>query len=200
MFSWLLPKETNFFDYFCKHASLAKKAALEMLEGPDVTAIKDIEHQADKITRECIEMLRKTFITPIDRNDIFHLISRMDDIGDAIYAAARCYAVYNIPEPTKEFKQFCRIILESIEELELAVKALSNFDHAKAITQNCINVKRLEGEGDDLLSAVLGTLFEKQNDLRQLIKWKEIYEHLEAAIDRCEDATDVIEGIILEHS
>lgn len=200
MLSWLLPKELEFFDYFIQSIEVAKKAAEELQKANNSQQIKTLEHEADAITHRCVEALRKTFITPIDRNDIFRLIYRLDDIVDDIYAASHCYNIYKIAAPTEQFEKLAQNILQSITELELALRPLHNLKNAPSILQRCQNVQRLESEADEIFANALGELLENEKDLRKVIIWKDIYEQLEAATNRCKDVANIIEGIVLEHS
>ena len=208
MFSWLLPKEGKFFDLFDQHAELTVKAAKELfylVSGQadiplTVERIKELEHQADNVTHQCIELLHKIFITPIDREDIYALISNMDDIIDCVDGAARRVAIYKIKEMHPEAAKFAHIVVQSAEYVQRAVKGLRNLKNAPEIQNICYEINKFEYEADIYLSKVIGDLFEDEKDLRTLIKWKEIYESMEEATDRCEDVANVLDGIILEHT
>lgn len=206
MFSWLFPREVKFFDFFDKHAEVIVAAAKELRKllsgGADiplsVVRIKDLEHQADRITHQCIDSLHKVFITPLDREDIHNLIGRMDDIIDCLDGAARCVAIYKINEMTPEALQLAEVVVQSVEYVQSAVKGLRDLKNAPEIQKYCLKINKSENEADVLLSKTIGSLFEKEKDTRQLIKWKEIYEKMEQATDRCEDVANIIDGIILE--
>jgi uncharacterized protein Yka (UPF0111/DUF47 family) len=200
MFSWLLPKEIKFFDYFIQNVSLAKESAESLSQISHLETIKNNQEKSNEITNQCLEALRKTFIIPIDRHDIFKLMVRINDIVDDIHAAAQCYIIYKIVTPTQDFHDLANVLLECVNELQLAINQLNNLKNYHPIQKNCLRVNSLENQADILLAHALGNLFENEKDIRQLIKWKEIYELLEKATDRCEDASHIIEGIILEHS
>lgn len=200
MFQWLFPKEVSFFIYFKQHAAITTLAADELYKSCDAHRIKDLEHEADTITRKCKEALHTTFITPIDRDDIFRLISRMDDIIDEINAIASRLSIYKIPDVTADFHIFAKILAESVKEIEQAVNLLNNMKNSNPILKSCRQISKLESEADALLVRVLAELFEKEQDVRRLIKCKEIYESLERATDRCDDVANIIEGIILEYT
>jgi uncharacterized protein len=208
MFGRLLPRETSFFDFFEKHAALTVEGAREFLSlastGANITAkskrIKEIEHETDVITHQCVEALHKTFITPIERDDIYRLITRMDDIMDFIEAAAERIALYEIDHMTADVKDFGDVLLRATIELQEALKGLRDMKHAEAVVKKCIDVNRLENEADAILRNATARLFRDERDPIMVIKWKEIYEHLENATDRCEDVANIIEGIVLENA
>jgi hypothetical protein len=206
MLGRLLPRETSFFDFFDEHAALTVTGAKELLAlvsdganiGPRAKRIKEIEHEADIVTHRCVEALHKTFVTPIDRNDIHRLITRMDDVLDYIEAAADRIALYEVTETSLELKQLAEVLVRSAEAMELAVRGLRAMRQPEAIREACVNVNRLENEADALLRSALAKLFRTEKDPIVIIKWKEIYEIFEVATDRCEDVANVIEGVVLE--
>jgi predicted phosphate transport protein (TIGR00153 family) len=207
MFSFFLPKEIGFFDLFDKHASLIVQSidvflsiwTMDQSIESAVAKIDLLEQEADLITHQTVEFLHKTFITPIDRDEIFRLISRMDDVIDNIKAAADCLIIYKITSILPPAKGLVKILADSVRELQVAVKGLRRMDNEASIHKTYANINRLKNESDLILRNALGRLFEEESDTRTLIKWKEIYEHLEKAIDRCEDASNIIEGVILEY-
>jgi predicted phosphate transport protein (TIGR00153 family) len=207
MFPRLLPRETSFFDYFDRHIALTVTGASELVElvsrGGDLTAravrIKEIEHETDVITHQCVEALHKTFITPLDRNEIHRLISRMDDVMDFIDGAAGRMLLYEITEMTPEARELAAILSRSTIELQHAVNGLRKMRNVPLIRQKCIVVNQLENDADVVLRAALAKLFKTERDPVRIIKWKEIYEIMEGATDRCEDVANTIEGVVLEH-
>ena len=208
MFGSLMPKEGNFFELFSKSADLSVKAAEEfriMLNHLPQSEhhsklIKDIEHQADKVTHQTVELLHTTFITPLDRDDIYKLITEMDDIIDYIDSAAERIFLYQIQSVTPETIALADVCVQSVETLRKAVQSLDNLKHPDEIVKNCVEVNRLENEADHVLRAGMAKLFKEEPDIRQLIKFKEIYELLETVTDRCEDVANIIEGIVLEYA
>ena len=208
MFGRLLPRETSFFDFFERHAAITIQGTREFLAlasgdgavGPRARRIKEIEHEADVITHQCVEALHKTFITPIERDDIYRLISRMDDIMDLVEAASERLALYEIDVMTPEVKEMAGVLVRATEALEGALKGMRNMKDGKAIVARCIEVNRLENEADVVLRAAVAKLFREEKDPITVIKWKEIYETLEEATDRCEDVANIIEGVMLEHA
>ena len=208
MFRGLLPRESSFFDFFERHAALTVEGAKEFLSlvttganiGAKVRRIKEIEHETDVITHHCVEALHKTFITPIERDDIHRLITRMDDIMDFIEAAAERIGLYEIKDMTPEVKDLADVLVRAAQEVEGAMKGLRNMKNADAIIKKCIDINRLENDADAILRNATARLFREEKDPVTIIKWKEIYEHLENASDRCEDVANIIEGVVLEHA
>ena len=208
MFGRLTPKEGNFFELFSQSADLSVEAALEfrkMISSlPDAESyfkrIKDIEHRADEVTHKTIELLHATFITPLDREDIYKLITEMDEIIDYIDSASERIFLYKIIQITPEALSLADVCVQSVERLRDAVRSLENLKSPDEIMKNCIEVNRLENEADHFLRAGMAKLFREEPDIRQLIKLKEIYEILETVTDRCEDVANIIEGIVLEYA
>lgn len=208
MFGRFLPKETSFFDYFEEHAELTVEGVKEFLSmvttGANIETkarrIHDIEHETDVITHRCVETLHKTFITPIDRDNIHRLITRMDDIMDYVEAAAERMALYELTVMTPEVRDLADTLLRATQQVELALKGLRNLKNPQAVLKQCIDINRLENESDQVLRRAVARLFKEEKDPILIIKWKEVYENLENAADRCEDVANIIEGVILEHS
>jgi hypothetical protein len=206
MFGRLLPRETSFFDFFDEHAALTLEGVREfqtlVSDGASIPArskrVAEIEHEADVITHRCVEALHKTFITPMDRDYIHQLISRMDDVIDAVEAAAERIALYEIVQIMPEARDFAAVLVRMAEGVQQAVKSLRSKHGASAALQTCIEINRLENEADHLLRHSLARLFKEQKGVLEVIKWKEIMENLEVAADTCEDVANIIEGVILE--
>jgi uncharacterized protein len=203
MFNFI-PKEVRFFEQFEQQSANIKRAAALLHDlihdfadaRARAHAIKEVEHDGDVITHEIVKRLNTTFITPIDREDIYALASRLDDVLDFIEAAGERLVVYHIKEPTSECRAFGDVIVKIAEATDRAVKCLRTLDpgyHAHAV-----EVNRLENEADALLRDTLASMFQENRDPIDVIKWKEIYETLEIVTDRCEDVANVIEGIILK--
>ncbi len=208
MLRWLLPREEDFFGLFERHAALTVEGAKEMRRlvqgGADVHAlaalIKEIEHETDVITHACVEHLHKTFITPLDRDDIHTLITRMDDIMDYIESASAAVMLYDLTEMTEPARALAEVLVRATETVAIAVSGLKNMKRQDTILNACIEVNRLENEGDEILRTALADLFRGATDPLLVLKWKEVYEALETATDRCEDVANVIEGVVLEHA
>jgi predicted phosphate transport protein (TIGR00153 family) len=207
MFGRFLPRETSFFDFFEQHARLTLEGTKEFLDlvtfGDNLAArakrIKEIEHESDDITHRCVEALHKTFITPIDRWDIHRLISRMDDVMDLVEAVAERMVLYEIREMTPEVKELAKVLVKAVTSKGEALRGLRNLKNSAEVVKKCIEINRLENEGDTIFRIATARLFKEEKDPIMVIKWKEIYESLEAATDRCEDVANIIEGVIMEH-
>jgi len=204
----IMPKEGRFFDMFRDLASCIVQAAdefNELLANPSeyerrASLIKDIEHRGDEITHQTVELLHKTFITPLDREDIHQLISKMDDILDFIEAASQrvfLYDLQNVPDEGKELGTLCA---QSAKLIQSSVSQLDNLKNPDDLIRQCVEINRLENDADVVLRGAMAKLFREETDVKQLIKLKEIYEMLETVTDRCEDVANIIEGIVLEYA
>jgi predicted phosphate transport protein (TIGR00153 family) len=162
--------------------------------------IETIEKNGDKITHAAVELLHKTFITPLDRDAIHQLITNMDDILDLIEDSAQSIFLYDIRAVTPEAKKLADICVACAEKVKEAVGMLSNMDNARAIMAVCHEIDRLESEADHVMRSAMAKLFRDEPDVRQVIKLRSVYELLEAITDRCEDVANLIEGIVLENS
>lgn len=203
-----LPREEDFFSLFERHAALAVEGAKQFAKlaggGENVKAmaarIKEIEHEADVVTHTCVERLHTTFITPIDRDDIHRLITRMDDVMDFVESASERIALYDLRDMTPEVKALADVLVRATESVAIAVGGLRDLRKTQVILDACIEVNRLENEGDEILRNAVATLFREATDPLLVMKWKEVYEALESATDRCEDVANIIEGVVLEHA
>jgi len=208
MFARLMPHEGRFFTYFSEHAALILQGAVElkaMMDNMGETEsrahnIKAIETRADTVTYETIQLLHKTFITPIDRDEIHQLITRMDDILDLMEDVSQSVFLYDIRKIPDEAKRLADICVACTEKVKAAVDLLNNMGNAEKIMKICGEIDRLETDADQVLRAAMAKLFRNEADTRELIKLKEIYEHLEAVTDKCEDVANIIEGIVIENS
>jgi len=208
MLAWMMPREGRFFDLFNEHAELvvrgSRELAVLMSSGDDVERrahnIETVEKRADKITQNTIELLHKTFITPIDRNDIHQLITKMDDILDLIEDAAQLVIIYDIRVVTPEEKRLADICVACAEKVKSVVGMLSNMKNAAAIMAACEDIDRFESEADHVMRAAMAKLFRDEPDVRELIKLRAVYQTLEEVTDTCEDVANIIEGIVLENS
>lgn len=208
MFKFFLPKEHGFFDEFDAHAATCVEAStlfVDMLEHfGDAPAkakrIADVEHQADNITHRTLEMLHSTFITPIDRDQIHELITHMDDVVDLIHGASRRLILYEITQPTKTLIEMAKVLHKSVLEMEIAVKNLRDLKNAAAILKSCVEINKLENDGDALRDAAIAALLKDEKNAVEVLKWKEIYESVETSLDCCEDVANVIEGVVLENA
>jgi len=205
----LLPKDTSFFDLFDQLAGKvldAARALEEMLEQWDrlevrVREMKDLEHECDAITHRTFDKLNLTFITPLEREDIHELASRLDDIVDHIDSTASRLVIYGVKKPTDEAKLLAQVLTRTCIEVQKAVAGLRNLKDPALLSRLSVEINRLENESDDILRLALKRLFERQNgDVLEVIKLKEIYEKLESAVDRCEDVANVIQAVVLRHT
>ena len=208
MFGRFLPRETSFFDFFEQHAALTIEGTKEFLSmvttGANIATkcrrISDIEHETDTITHRCVEALHKTFITPIDRDSIHRLITRMDDVMDYVEAAAERIELYEMTIMTADVRDLADVLHRSAQQVELCVRGLRTLKNPQATLKLCIDINRLENEADAILRRSVARLFKEEKDPITVIKWKEVYENLEMASDRCEDVANIIEGVVLENS
>jgi len=204
----LLPHDASFFTFFEQQGKKTVEGCRAFLEMVDTAndlerraeRVKQIEHECDEITHAVVAGLHKTFITPIDRNDIYRLITKMDDIMDLVEAAADRLALYQIPTMTKEVGELARCLVSSAEHVLGAVSSIRDLKRPNGILEHCIEINRLENVADTILRGALARLFREEKDPIAVIKWKEIYETLESATDRCEDVANIIEGVVLENS
>jgi predicted phosphate transport protein (TIGR00153 family) len=208
MFGRLMPTEGKFFDLFIQHGELCVKGARELvslMENFDdlehrVHAIETIEKQADKVTHATLEMLHKTFITPLDRDDIHQLITRMDDILDLMEDVGQTIWLYDIKQITPEAKRLAELCHTCCEKVLASVSLLHNMNNAREILNICAEIDRLESDADHVMRAAMSKLFREEPDVRNLIKLKAIYEILETVTDRCEDVANIVEGIIVQNA
>ncbi|MCI0624381.1 MAG: DUF47 family protein [Acidobacteria bacterium] len=200
-----IPKEEKFFDMFicmAQNAHEASKLLTLMMEKPEkirdtAETIKALEHKGDRMTHDLIVKLNKTFIVPIDREDIYGLSSKLDDVTDLIESIARRLVLFKVTEVSEPALELARVLQRSTAAIVIAVSELQN---GMKVMDPCIEINRLEDEADHIYHLALGKLFETDMDPITLIKWKELYEKLEASLDRCEDVANVIEGIVVKNA
>jgi predicted phosphate transport protein (TIGR00153 family) len=200
----LIPQDREFFRLFAELAQRVTASArllhqlfLEPARLAElVTAIKDLEHEADNLTHEVIARLNRTFVTPIDREDIHMLASRLDDVIDLIDGTARRAIMFRINEAREPAAKLTAILVRMSEEIEGAVSSVKK---PKFVVERSITVKRLEEEGDALYHEAMGKLFEGTPDALDVIKWKELYDTIERALDQCEDVANTLENIALKN-
>src|SRR3990167_8820350 len=204
---WIIPQDKHFFNMLeneSQNVLDGSKAFLDMLKNYEnikekQQKIKDIEHQGDDYVHEIFGELNKTFITPIDHDDISKLASAFDDVLDNIDGAATRLVLYEIQKPEENMLKLAEVLLEQSIELRQALSGLRNIKKSKDIEKRCIEVNRLENVADDLYKTSIADLF-KRNDAIEIMKLKEVYERIEDAIDRCEDAANVISDIVVKNS
>ncbi|MCM1281865.1 MAG: DUF47 domain-containing protein [Alistipes senegalensis] len=203
-----MPADGKFFDLFNQHAELCVKGARELVDlmthfdnlERRLHAIEAVEKQADKVTYTTVGVLHKTFITPLDREDIHRLITKMDDVLDMMEDAAQTVSLYDIQVITPEARRLAELCLACAEKVQEAVSLLHNMNHSRQILEICEEVDRLESDADHVMHAALSKLFRDEPDVRNLIKLKAMYEFLENVTDLCEDVANIIEGIVVENA
>jgi hypothetical protein len=208
MLEKLMPRSDDFFDDFNKQANATVKGCellKELLENftevsSKVTHIKDVEHEGDEITHRAYERLHKQFITPFDRAEIHRLLSRIDDVLDLADGAAERLHLYEIVDVPAEARELGRVLNESALKMREAVAALRKIKQPAAILEACKEINRLENEGDRLLRESLAALFQEGIDPIVVIRWKDIYDRLEAAIDSTETVANILENIVIKNS
>jgi predicted phosphate transport protein (TIGR00153 family) len=204
----LLPREGKFFDFFNQHAALASAAAAELqallsdLSQMELRAraIERNEKQADRITHDTVQLLHKTFITPLDRDEIHQLITGMDDILDLMEDVATCLNLYDVKSVTADAQKLAEICVVCTDKVREAVGLLESMKNADRILALCAEIDRLESDADFVFRSALAKLFREETDVRQIVKLKEVYQLLESVTDKCEDVANVIEGIVLENA
>ena len=200
-----IPKEERFYDDFTAMAEQILEGAqlLEAMLKPDkplwdkADEIKEVEHKCDFLTHEIIQRLNRTFVTPLDREDIHELARSLDDVMDAIDASATILKLYHIDSVRPGARELARLVLDSTEQLVGAVKAL---EKRKGVAECAVEINRLENEADRAHQAAVQALFADERDAVVIIKWKEIFDFLEQATDRCEDVANVLEGVVVKHA
>ncbi len=207
MFS-LLPKEDVFFDLFEKAAANAHECTLALVEFFDryddldarMRRVKELEHIGDELTHEVIDRLNSSFITPIDREDIHEFVCRLDDILDRVDTAVDRVCLFKLERPMEEARQLARCLERSTALIQEMIPLLRNMRSPEEVRVRVREVHRLESEADAIERSALARLFEHQPDPIHVIKWKNIIEVLESATDKCEDVSNVIEGIVLKNA
>ncbi len=203
-----IPREHKFFDLFEKGARNMVKIAQVLKELVDtwenvrksVDEITDLEHEGDTITHQIMAQLNRTFVTPFDREDIAMLAHTLDDVTDFIFAAATRILIYKIDHSTPRAKELADIIVQAALEVERAIPQLRHRAELEKILPRCVEINRLENVADGIFRSAQAELFDNTTDMAQIIKWREIYEYMESATDRCEDVSNVLEGVALKYA
>lgn len=203
-----MTRDRVFYEAFTNHAQrsvAASKAMLEMLAHldearPYADRIKELEHEGDRITHDCLAALHQTWITPLDREEIHGLITQLDDVLDAIEAASERFALFEITTPREEAAELCTWLVAACEAMLKAVQSLSNLKQPKHVLDLCQEINRHENTADGWYRKGIAHLYNVEKDPITIMKWRDIYDYLEDATDRCEDVANTIEGIVLEHA
>ena len=201
----LIPREERFYDDFVALAEQIRVGAimLEEMLAPDrpiwdkADEIKEVEHKCDFLTHEVIQRLHRTFVTPLDREDIFELARSLDDVMDAIDASAAIVRLYQIDKVRPDARILAHIIRTSADQVVTAMQAL---ERKIGVAEPAVEINRLENEADRAHQAAVRRLFEEERDPITIMKWKEILDFLEDATDRCEDVANVLEGVVVKHA
>jgi predicted phosphate transport protein (TIGR00153 family) len=214
LFGKLLPREGNFFELLNQHGShiaegsrafvaLIQNYADPALRQKHADAVDHHERQADKVTAEVNRLLHKTFITPIDREQIHGLINTMDDVLDLLQDSTETMSLYDVREVTPEVLRLAELAAKCCDRVAHVVTLLSTIGRGEvmeAALKTCEEIDQLESDADRVMRAAMSRLFREQGDVRELIKLKTIYEQLESITDRCEDVANLVEGVVLENS
>jgi uncharacterized protein len=210
LFNLLAPKERKFFPMFeqaTENLIEASKTLVELVNIPDmqqrkvlIKKIEELEHKGDTITHTILEHLSATFITPFDREDIHELTVVMDDIIDFIHGSCKRIELYKINEMTPEIIKLAELIERGCQELHKAISHLHNLKNRAMIHESCVLINSIENHADDIFNFAIAKLFDEEKDPIKVIKYKEVLSALEVATDKCEDASDVIKGILIKHS
>jgi hypothetical protein len=201
----LIPKEERFYDDFTAMAEEIRRGAemLDAMLAPDrpvwdkADEIKEVEHKCDFLTHEIIQRLNRTFVTPLDREDIHTLARTLDDVMDAIDASATILRLYHIESVRPGARELSRLVRDSVDQVACAIRALEG---RKGVAECAVEINRLENEADRAHQAAVQALFKEERDAVEIIKWKEIFDFLEQATDRCEDVANVLEGVVVKHA
>lgn len=209
----LIPREVRFFDLLEEQAATVVRAAkllrdecLERptsLEGLSLASkkIHEIEHEGDELVHRLLARLNKSFMTPLDREDIHELTVRLDDVLDYVDAVAKRLVTFKIVRPTPQAIELGRIVHRSSEEVAVGVGLLRDLRQAEAITRQCARINQLENDADQVMRDALNLLFNGEaRDPLQVIQWKDLYEHLELATDKCEDVANILEAVLVKYS
>jgi predicted phosphate transport protein (TIGR00153 family) len=203
-----IPREVKFFDFFEASAQNMVKAAHQLKElvdtwenvGERVGEITELEHEGDTITHHIMEHLNRTFVTPFDREDMALLAHSLDDVTDFIHHAADSMFIYKVDRPAQCVRELADIIVQATTEVEKALPQLRHRTGLKQVLERCVEINRLENVADQVFRSAMGELFNNTTDIAEIIKWREIYEQMESATDRCEDVANVLEGVALKHA
>jgi uncharacterized protein len=201
-------KEGVFFDLFVDTAADTCKAAKmlnELMENyvnvnDKIKAIEELEHKCDGHVHKMMEHLNRSFITPIDREDIYYIAKELDNITDDIESTAHRFRMFNVTEIKEDAKKISRLIIQCTEELTGVMSELKRMKTSKILKEKIIEVNRIEDEGDDIFRKAVQDLFVSETNAIEVLKWKEIYEYLENTLDACEDVANIVEGVVMKNS
>jgi predicted phosphate transport protein (TIGR00153 family) len=204
----LIPRERKFFALFEQSAQNAVKIAQQLKDmvyiwenvKQRVGIMNDLEHEGDAITHQIFEQLHRSVITPFDREDIALLAQSLDDVSDFVHEAADAMLLYKVAKPTNRAKELVDIVAQVVAEVAKAISEIDNRDGRKHLMERCVEINRLENIGDSVFRSAMAELFDDSTDFAGLIKWREIYTHMESVIDRCEDIANILEGVAIKYA
>ncbi len=204
----LIPKEKKFFVLFEQGTQNAVKIAQQLRDMVSVWenvkeragVINDLEHQGDAITHQIFDQLHRSVITPFDREDIALLAHSLDDVADFIHAAADAMLLYKVECPTSRAKELADIVVQAVVEVEKGISEMHDRIGRKQLLKRCVEINRLENLGDNVYRAAMAELFDDSANYATLIKWREIYNHMESVLDRCEDIANILEGVAIKYA
>ena len=203
----LIPKEESFFDLFEAQVNRLVEASGVLVEaterfetlGENAKRLERLEHDADQLTHEIMERLNKTFITPIDREDIHRLATDLDDVMDLMEAVTERFILFKVQQMLPQAKEIAKVIQQQLQEMQRMIPHLRRM-RRESIMPHCVEINRLEKTGDRLLRTAFAALFDGSHEPLVVIKWRELYGLMEEATDKCEDVANVIESIVLKHA
>ena len=208
-FQFLVPKDKKFFPLFEEASSNLIELASNLHEAVNLPLkerekkkqkIDELEQKGEDITRQTNLELSRNFITPFDREDIYSLITSIDNVAGNLHGASSRMRLYHVDKITKSIRKLTEINLEACQNIDLAVKQLRSFDNIKVITDACARIDKLESKSDNVYDKAVAELFENENDAKNIIKYKEVLSVLESAADKCKNAANVLESIAVKHT
>ena len=202
-----IPKEERFYDLFEQQAKSLQSGAAALRElvtdwninHAGIARLKELEHECDITTHEIMDKLNRTFVTPLDREDIHHLATELDDVMDFIQAISSILVLFHIERTTEDLIEMTTILEEAVSNVSKAVASIRDMNRPRRILDYCIEINRLENRADRTFEQAIAKLFDNTKDPVEIIKWKEIYDTTETATDKCEDVANTIEGIVVKH-
>src|SRR3990172_5057989 len=200
----LIAREEKFFDLFDQQVNSLQSAAATLkqlvsewnVNHPGIARLKELEHECDITTHEIMDKLNRTFVTPLDREDIHHLATELDDVMDFIQAISSILVLFHIERTTEDLIEMTTILEEAVSNVSKAVASIRDMNRPRRILDYCIEINRLENRADRTFEQAIAKLFDNTKDPVEIIKWKEIYDTTETATDKCEDVANTIEGIV----
>ena len=203
----LIPKDESFFDLFEQAANRLVTAAGVLVEATarvdtlpeNAKRLERLEHDADQLTHELVEKVNRTFITPFDREDIYRLVTELDDVMDLMEAATERFILFKVQQILPQAQEIAKVIQQQVQQIQGVMPQLRRLKR-DSIMPHCVEINRLENVGDRLLRDAMASLFDGRHDPLTVIKWRELYELMEEATDKCEDVANTIEGIVLKNA